>query len=218
MHDKPDTCAPCPLYQRGRGFVLPWGDPRSKLSFCGEGPGPDEVLFRLELDDHEHRAEFERRKRLYPTMDERFLLRGRPFCGKTGRAAEAWVLRPLGLEWGQHYVGNVLCCLPPKYGKDHYPTGDDRKAAEACCAQYARWDSEVKPELAVVGIHPAALLREITPLPLLIRAVEKARDAAQGGIRTVMLLGGKAAKRMLGYAENSTKWCGSFSFLERGRG
>ena len=107
------------------------------------------------------------------------------------------------------FVDNVLRCLPPKEGKDNYPKGKVRVKAEACCRYWDRWDT-YRPTVSLVQIHPAAIAREPTPLPLMIKTFEKAKHFHLQGERPLVLCGGKASKLWLGHASNVTTFLGHY--------
>lgn len=179
---KPLSCAGCPLHVKGCGFVLGDGDPKAaKIGILLEAPGQEEVLV------------------------------SKPAVGPAGRIMEGWVLAAVGLHRKDVFVDNVLRCLPPKGKIGPYPTGDERKEAEAACRQYDRWD-EFKPTVAIVTMHPAAILRETTPLPLVIADMKKAADFARAGERPIVLMGGKPATYWLGQELNVQKWRGHYAF------
>src|SRR6185312_8881564 len=61
-------------------------------------------------------------------------------------------------------VGN---CLPPKNKQGQpYPTGAERSQAEHCCRHWDRVQ-RFDTRMVEVSLHPAGILREVTPLPLL---------------------------------------------------
>lgn len=214
---QPPTCANCPLYGVGKGFVLGSGDPaKAKYAVILEAPGREEISFQLRPNPNraflqttgECEKEVALRRRDYPGMEERWLRTGVPAVGATGMALQFWIWQKLGIRREEVYVDNVLRCLPPKQKSgEAYPTGDVRKEAERCCRQYDRIGT-FRPDTAIVSLHPAGLLREITPLPLAVKDFEKVRDFTAQGRRVVALLGGKAASAYLRYASNVTKWRG----------
>ena len=223
MRDKPPTCAPCPLYKRGYGFALDCGDPaRAKYALLLEAPGRDEIAYRL-LDpvyndpgrDRYNRDEYERRRKAYPALPEIFIRRGMSLVGKSWGIMAMWCFRKLGIKREDLFIGNVLRCLPPKSGKtgDAYPTGEDRKQAELCCRQYDTQLRRFNPSVVIVTIHPAALTRSITPLPLLIRSCEKLRDCGARSIRAALLCGGKSVKLWLGYYDSVTRFQGHYAWF-----
>lgn len=109
--------------------------------------------------------------------------------------------------------GLVSNCLPPpnKTGAS-YPIGEEKGKAEFCCRQYDRVQ-HFPGKVVEVSLHPASLLREVTPLPLLIKDFEKAVSFIRQGYKTVLLLGGRAADAFLGYADNVTRWRGHYEVL-----
>lgn len=248
------TSTPCPCRQfhaKGTGFVLGTGDPRTaRLAIQAEGPGAEEVAYRLGQD--RSRSQFDagellRRRRDYPELSvsgeqqllskegtpeeriqeasPRFIQIGAPLVGKSGRMVDSWCFRNTGIQRFADdedgvFIDNTLRCLPPKSGKgasaSHYPKGEERKEAEKCCRHWDRW-ALMNADIAVIGIHPAAILREVTPLPLLNKGTfERARDFVLQGYKVICALGGKAAKRVLGYGENTTRWSGEYKWLAKG--
>jgi hypothetical protein len=225
--DKPEYCysSGCPLSSISRGFVLGSGDPKTaKIALMLEAPGKDETMLQIQV--HKERdflstpakvnAELARRKRAYPDIDPKILSRGAPVVGATGNILEQWILRAVGLQREELFIDNTLRCLPPpnKQGKN-YPVGEERHKAEACCRHYDRLE-EFKPTAITMSLHPAALLREITPLPLVVKDMEKARSFSQQGHRVLMLLGGMSAKAFARYGDNIGKWRGSYNLVPSG--
>jgi hypothetical protein len=204
MSGQPPTCAGCPLYGKGTGFVLGSGDPKTaKVGLLLEAPGKDELHWKVDP------AEISRRKLRYPDMDPQFLTRGMPVVGKAGGILFSWMLAPVQLTRNDLFIDNSLRCLPPKVKGAQYPTGNEKKKAEAWCRQYDRWD-EFGPTVNLVQIHPAALAREPSPLPLAIRTFEKAKHFALGGERPLVMCGGKAVGTRIGYGSTVQTWLGHY--------
>ena len=219
---QPKTCEGCPCYEKSKGFVLGCGDPRTaKYAVILEAPGRDEVSFSLRPNPNraflatpgECDRELQIRKRDFPELDDKWLKVGVPVVGATGAALQFWIWKKLGITREECYIDNTIRCLAPK-GKDGaaYPKGEERKEAEQHCRQYDRID-QFRPDTAVVSIHPASILREITPLPLIVKDFEKVRDFTTQGRRVATLLGGKAAHGFLRYGSNVTKWRGHYAGL-----
>jgi uracil-DNA glycosylase len=215
------------MYGKAKGFVLGCGSPeKAKYAIILEAPGRDEISFSLKPNPSraflstgvECDRELEIRKRDYPEIDDRYLRLGVPVVGATGAALQFWIWPKLGIKREECYIDNTIRCLAPK-GKngEAYPTGEDRKEAELHCRQYDRI-GKFAPDTAVVSLHPASILREITPLPLLVKDFEKVRDFTNQGRRVLTLLGGKAAHAFLRYASNVTKWRGHYTGLGDGWG
>lgn len=210
--------------------MLGTGDPKTaQLAINLEAPGKDEIAFSLFIHPGEQKrfyatqAEVTRelsiRKRDYPELTRSFIGTGVPIVGMSGHELFDWVARPLGIKREELFIDNTLRCLPPKNPKSDvcYPTGEERKAAEKCCRQYDRWGL-MKPEVGVVTLHPASILRDVTPLPLQLVDLAKARDFMRAGSKTVVLAGGKSAELFLGHAQsNVTFWRGNYQKLETGR-
>lgn len=227
--EKPQGCyaSGCPLAKIGKGFVLGSGDPtKAKLAISLEAPGKDELGFTVlppvgfssrrflnTLEDG--KAELAIRRRDYPEMEEKWLRTGVPTVGMSGHEIFDWVLK--GVRREDVFIDNTLRCLPPKRASSDecYPKGDERKQAESCCRQYDRW-SLMKPDVAVISLHPASLLRDTTPLTLQATDFQKARDFIAAGHSVVVLAGGKSAKLWLGARENTTFWRGDYMLLADG--
>lgn len=218
----PPSCSGCPIRATSRGFALDAGDPvRARIGFLFETPASTEIGWRCEP------GEVALRKRDYPAdvipSSSTFLV-GEPVVGPTGAIFESWLLRAVGLKREDCYLGNVLHCFPEKSkGGSHYPTGSNRKEAERRCAVFnKRWelfwrDAPLQAEL--ISIHPASLLREVTPLPLvtqfqrvpgLYSDLQKAADMVSQGYKVRVLMGAKAVESILGYGGNVSKWRGHF--------
>lgn len=219
---QPDSCKNCPLYGVARGFVLGCGDPeKAKYAVVLEAPGQQEVQFTLTPNAHrsflstkeECEQEIGIRQKAYESLSNGFLRTGVPAVGPTGLALQHWIWGKVGIRREDVFIDNTIRCLPPK-GKSGqpYPTGETRKAAEQHCRQYDRIAS-FKPDTTVFSLHPAGILREITPLPLAIKDFEKVRDFTAQGRRVLVLLGGKATSAFLHYAGNITKWRGHYAAL-----
>lgn len=120
-------------------------------------------------------------------------------------------MRPMGLERSDVGIFNCLSCYPGKTadGGFFYPTGSIRKRAEATCAD--RWMKPLidwNPSVSIVCMHPSALSRDITPLPMALRAIERAKMFAAKGERVLLLMGGEAAHHWMSYGSNVTRWTG----------
>ena len=115
------------------------------------------------------------------------------------------------------------CIAPMSKDGSAYPKGQMKKDAEAHCRRYDRWDSFFAGHLRadVVTIHPAALIRELTPLPLVTAVTSvpgytsdmgKVAEMVKLGIRVRVLAGGKAAAQALGYGGNVQRYRGHYTF------
>lgn len=125
-------------------------------------------------------------------------------------ALEGWLLNPLNIPDSGVFVDHVLRCVPPMNKKgEHYPTGDERKQAEACCRQYDHPD--MRPTVGIVTIDPSSLVKTITPLPLVLADVQKCLDFARAGEKPILLAGSKAATYWLGQETNVYKWRGHYA-------
>lgn len=218
---QPPSCftSGCPLAGKAKGFTLGCGSPKeAKYAIILEAPGKDEVSFALRPNPsrkflataEECESEYRRRREDYPNIPEKYLRIGVPIVGPSGGALMWWVFPKLGLRREDFYIDNTIRCLPPK-GKngEAYPKGEERKEAEFHCRQYDRLHL-YRPDTFVVSLHPASILREVTPLPLLVKDFEKVRDFTAQGRRVTALLGGKAAYGYLRYASNVTRWRGTY--------
>lgn len=222
---RPQACydAGCPLAESGHGFALPSGNIfEARIALLLETPASEEIAYALEdsgrravssptWDVPDVELELEWRRRLYPDIDAQYLHRGAPVVGRSGMELFAWALRAAGITRRDVYIANVLQCYPGKKpdGTVAYPKGKERKEAETCCASlWWRLDSVFRPDWSVINFHPAAIVRDVTPLPLQIAAFVKAKKLANGGAKAVVCCGGKAAKAWLNYGENVTRWVG----------
>lgn len=208
MSGQPPPCfaIQCPLAGKGTGFCLDSGDPKAaKIALTLEAPGREELIWQVE-----DREEIARRRRLYPELEERYITRGMPVVGKSGGILWGWGLASLQISRRDVYVTNTLRCLPPKVKDSQYPVGDERKRAEACCGTLWGRMGEYGPTVALVNIHPAAIAREPSPLPLMIRTFEKAKHFSLQGERPLVLCGGKAVQAWLGYGGTVQTWLGHY--------
>lgn len=157
--------------------------------------------------------ELETRRRDYPDVPEQFLRVGLPIVGQTGSAAQYWLWPRAGIRREECFVDNTIRCLPPasKSGAA-YPTGEEKKGAEKWCRQYDRID-KFRPTAVVLSLHPASILRDVVPLPVVIKDMEKVRDFTAQGEKVLALMGGKAAHAFLRYGSNSTRWRGHYEIL-----
>ena len=215
----PKSCEGCALYGVGRGFVMDSGNPKTaKAIMCFEAPGSQEIAFELRPQANrgffetakECNEEIRRRQEAFPDIPLKFLSLGAPIVGPTGQAIQRWIWEKVGIKRDELFLMNTIRCLPPKSKNGQaYPTGDARKQAEQFCRKYDRID-QFRPDTMVVTIHPAALLREIGPLPLVVKDMEKVRDFTTQGRRVMALLGGKALHAFLRYTENVQWWRGHY--------
>jgi uracil-DNA glycosylase len=221
----PSGCRGCPLDKTGRGFCLGAGDPqKAKYAVILEAPGSQEISFTLTPNAHrsflstkeECEEEIATRQRDYPELSNGSIRTGVPAVGPTGLALQHWIWGKVGIRREDVFIDNTIRCLPPK-GKSGqpYPTGETRKAAEQHCRQYDRIAS-FRPDTTVFSLHPAGILREITPLPLAIKDFEKVRDFTAQGRRVLVLLGGKATSAFARYGSNIGRWRGHFAALPKG--
>lgn len=174
-----------------------------------ENPGNQEVGYIVrELFDGP--AEIQRRRERFPEIaDSRFVTLGAPIVGPSGNETFQWALKQLNIQRSDLFIDNCLRCLPPKGKTDsHYPTGAERKLSEGVCTKLWSRIDEFAPTAAIINFHPAAILRDVTPLPVQIRAFEKAKWLMSKGYRVIVCCGGKAADLFFGYGSNVTRFAG----------
>lgn len=174
-----------------------------------ENPGNQEVGYLVrELFDGPD--EIQRRRERFPEItDSRFVTLGAPIVGPSGNEICNWALKQLNIQRSDLFIDNCLRCLPPKGKTDsHYPTGAERKLSEGVCTKLWSRIDEFSPDAAVINFHPAAILRDVTPLPVQIRAFEKAKWLMSKGHRVIVCCGGKAADLFFGYGSNVTRFAG----------
>ena len=209
--NQPQACYDigCPLAGKSKGFALWSGDlSQAKICILLETPAETEIGFRVkDLDDGER--ELTRRRESYPKLDNVFVRMGAPVVGRAGQTLWWWMMKPSGLQRSEVGIFNTLHCFPGKKldGTIAYPAGDIRKKAEACCSTL--WLEELRkwnPTISISCLHPAGLARQIAPLPMALRAIERAKLFASRGERVLILMGGKAVKMWMGYGESVTKF------------
>lgn len=181
---KPRECLLRCAYKKGAGFV-PCDSPAkvgpgTKVAFLLEAPGAWEGTY------------------------------GWPVVGNTGRKLWGEIVEPLGYSRDDVFIDNVLRCQPPRYqGKQTYPTGKDRQAAETACRY---WDAALdlwNPNLLSCTWHPAALFEDHSKERLVAEAVRKAFLHADAGFRPLLLMGEKAAELFAPYWSGQMKnWQG----------
>jgi len=173
---KPSLCALCPWSSSSHSFVPGWVPKYPKFACLLEAPGENEALKRT------------------------------PLVGMSGDLMFHAFLRPLGLERDDVILDNCIRC---RGEENEYPNGPTRKKAEQVCRQYdwyhgdqrgnlapggiADWD----PNLFVITLHPAAVLRENAYFFLVRRDFEKAARFMEKGYRVCVLCGDKAAALVL---------------------
>lgn len=176
-----------------------------------ETPATEEIEYDIQkLDDGQE--ESVRRRDLYPGLDPQHINRGAPVVGRSGSELFSWALRAAGITRRDVYLANVLQCYPgknPKDGTVAYPKGKNRKLAESCCSSlWWRLDQIFKPDYSIINFHPAAIIRDATPLPLQIAAFVRAKKICNSGAKVLVCCGGKASLAWFGYGENVTRWVG----------
>ena len=94
MNPKPTTCAGCPAYTDGIGFVPPTGPITSPVTFIGQGPGEQEAKT------------------------------GVPFApeGHSGHTLRRWMMQS-GFQPSEALLLNVVWCWLPKGRKGRSPYG-----------------------------------------------------------------------------------------------
>jgi uracil-DNA glycosylase len=212
---QPKSCEGCPLYGVGKGFVLGVGNAKTaKFAAILEAPGSQETSFTITPNakrsflstQQECDEEIRRRQCDYPNLSNGYIRNGVPAVGPTGLALEFWIWAKVGIRRSDVFIDNTIRCLPPKSKSGAaYPTGETKKMAEKFCRQYDRV-AGFRPDTIVFSIHPASLLREITPLPLVIKDWERVRDFTTAGRRVLTLIGSKAVQAFAGFGSNVGKW------------
>lgn len=113
MLQKPKSCRTCPLIKSGAGFVPDsFQKPKRvppQIILIGQAPGLQE-------------------------LDQ-----GKPFVGRSGDWLRRYILEPAGVDPSRVYFGNTLRCLYDYPASDGYPTGKNKKTAEACCRVHDKW-------------------------------------------------------------------------------
>lgn len=221
---RPPACSSvgCPQADKGQGFALPSGNIfESRIALLLETPASEEIAYEIETSNRravsspwdvpDAQLELNWRRTLYPSLESDYLHRGAPVVGRSGMELFSWALRASGVSRRDVYLANVLQCYPGKKpeGTVAYPKGKDRRVAEACCAKlWWRLETVFKPDYSIVNFHPAAIIRDVTPLSLQIAAFARAKKLANAGHKVVVCCGGKAASAWMGYGENVTRWVG----------
>lgn len=197
---KPATCASCPENLNGRGFCPDWVPAAPKVAFLAERPAVNEIQER------------------------------EPLVGSSGRLFTYQFLEKLGYTRRDVLLCNTIRCE----SKDNkYPTGSVRLGAEKHCRQYDsvgsdgcisrgykilqsggldRWD----PNLYIISVHPAAVLRTWSLLHVVQENCRKAFRFADRGYRPLVLLGDTAKQLVLGREPvgGVLKWQGHYGFLD----
>lgn len=184
---KPKGCTGCPLENIGVGFVPPTVVGKTcspqklhhiKLGICGEAPAMDEL---------------EQQK---------------PFVGKAGQVLRQWVFGNAGVDIDECLIDNTIRCVQPG---NEMPGVEILRKAQEHCRQYDVWEhmNDGKgPEYDLLTFHPAALLRDCVPLPLVVNDVGKARRMVEEGKSVRILLGKTAFEKYQPYAQSVGKWRG----------
>ena len=176
VRSKPSLCALCPWAASSHSFVPGWSPRRPRFACLLEAPGENEALKRT------------------------------PLVGMSGELVFHAFLRPLGLSRDDVILDNCIRC---RGEENEYPDGAVRRKAEQICRQYdwyhgdargnltaggiADWD----PNLFVITLHPAAVLRENAYFFLVQKDFEKAARFMEAGHRVCVLCGDKAAALVL---------------------
>jgi uracil-DNA glycosylase len=147
-------------------------------------------------------------------MERQFLLRGVPVVGRTG-----WKLNSLmeraGIKRTDVFLDNTLRCVSPrnKLGQ-MYPTGAAKVQAERHCRVYDRL-VDFAPSAVVITMHPATILREATPEPLIEADLRKAQSFVRQGHRVLVLMGAHAIDVFMGsYATTIARWRGHYQVVK----
>lgn len=213
MSSVPQQCGDCPQAPISKGFSLSSGlmPPKSGICILLENPDSNDCANRTK-DLADGLIEIKRREALYPGLEEKWIRLGSPATSWDDIITTMWnwILSPMGLQRSDVGLYFTLNCFPGRDGsrKLLWPKGDFRKKAEATCAglwlgPLLAWD----PTVSVVGMAVASR-SDSTPIPIALRAVEKAKMFAKQGERVLLLMGNRAARHWLGYGENSTRWAG----------
>lgn len=187
---KPNQCKGCPYEKSGHSFV--------------PGHLGDKPLWRLDAKRNIHRTNIDFSKvRLSvcgegPAYDE--ALKGYPFAGRAGSLMNHWIFDETGIDRSKVVIDNVVRCDAVE------PDKPINKDAVDFCVQYDR-HREFQPELDILTLHPAALLRDIVPLPLVQADFGKARELSRD-FRVRLLLGKSAIQKWYRFASNPTRWRG----------
>lgn len=193
---KPVQCAGCPLEHIGVGFV-PGTFKQQPLIIIA--PETHQAASNIAANLSDARLAFCGEA---PAHDE--YLAGRPFAGKAGGVLKSWVFDNAGVSFDDVMIDNVIRCVQPG---NELPDKPVLTAARKHCSVYDRW-AEFAPEIDVVTFHPAALLRDIVPLPLVVHDVGRARELSEKS-RVRVLLGKTAVQKFYGYISNLTRWRGN---------
>lgn len=183
--NKPQQCRDCPLYRIGKGFV-PGTYHGQPLWVSGPAQGlaiGETVPNLIRLNDIPTLGFCGEA----PSVDELFA--GRPFAGRAGGLLKAWVFDNAGIAFNNVVIDNVLRCAQPD---NKMPERETMQRAARFCSQYDRWD-EMNLAADVFTFHPAALMRDPVPLPLVIHDVGKARRLVENDEKSVRVLLGATA-------------------------
>lgn len=198
---KPIQCSGCPLEKRGHGFIPGCVADKPLWMMDGTGQATKVVLPLLSSVNLAFVGEA-------PAWDE--LLAGFPFAGKAGKVLRNWAGRNAGVDFSEVMLDNTIRCVQPG---NKLPDAETLRAAQKFCSQYDRWD-EFLPQRDMMTYHPAALLRDPVPLPLVVHDVGRAHEWAEQGQRVRVLLGAVAMQRFHSYATHPGRWRGHYVLLE----
>lgn len=127
-----------------------------------------------------------------------------------GRAGQAWLRRLIyknGYKREDVLIANCLRCRPSSMNE--YPIGKLRVEAERHCRLYDDQLVKFRPNLFLVTIHPAMLLRSSAMTRLVQRDVRRAFEFAAKGYRPCLLMGDKAMNLVAPWLKDGVKrWRG----------
>lgn len=138
---------------------------------------------------------------------EQEALENTPLVGRAGKFHFKTLIEPLGYTREDCLISNTLRCRPPN---NIYPKSKLRKEAELQCRRYDDDLKNFNPNLFVITLHPAALLRSSAVMRLVKRDVQKAFEFAEEGYRPLLLMGDKALSSRLPYIHSVKNFRGHF--------
>lgn len=194
--DKPAECAGCPLVHKGKGFVS--GIVQGKPLWVVENghailnPEATTLLDQVNLGFCGEA----------PALDE--LLQQKPFSGRAGQLLQHWAFEPAGVDFNDCLVDNVLHCVQPD---NELPPVEELRPAIVHCRRYSVW-KQWGAQRDMLTYHPAALLRDPVPLPLLVHDIGRAREMSEEGVKTRVLLGSASIGAFHPYATAVSRWRG----------
>jgi hypothetical protein len=119
-----------------------------------------------------------------PGEDE--ALNSKPLVGRAGKLWLKKLIEIHGYKREDVLIANTLRCRPPG---NKYPIGKLKESAELHCRAYDDKIVKFDPDLYLVTIHPAMLLRSSAMTRLVQRDLAKAFEFAAQGYRPIVLAG-----------------------------